>query len=156
MPSHRGIWRQVLGSTAQAQWHSADFLSFAKNCREDYDCVLMSFAMHHLRVHDKAELLREYHRLLTNSDGAFLMVDIVRKSGETLSNYQERSQYDVKTNWVGLSPDALASFTDHMLKYDFPETVTTLEEIGVAAGFRSVSIEHVADKGLSQFIAMEA
>jgi hypothetical protein len=40
----------------------------------------------------------------------------VRKSGETLSNYQERSQYDVKTNWVGLSPDALASFTDHMLK----------------------------------------
>jgi hypothetical protein len=42
------------------------------------------------------------------------------------------------------------------VQYDFPETVTTLEEIGVAAGFRSVSIEHVADKGLSQFIAMEA
>lgn len=49
-----------------AHWHTADFLSFTKGCFEDYDCILMSFAMHHLKADAKAEILKECHRLLKN------------------------------------------------------------------------------------------
>ncbi|BDA47429.1 probable demethylmenaquinone methyltransferase [Coccomyxa sp. Obi] len=142
-------------SNGRAQWHSTDFLSFVKGCEEEYDCILMSFALHHLNANAKAELLVECHRLLKKSNGAFLMVDIVRKPGESLETYHIRSQKDVDT-WVAVPLDARACFTDHMLKYDFPETVAFLEESGKAAGFRHVASHCAASKGLAQFIAMEA
>ncbi len=62
--------------------------------------------------------------VLFSSGGAFLMVDIMRQPDETLTDYHVRSQRDVDHNWVGLTPEARAPFTDHMLKVSrlsFPE-----------------------------------
>lgn len=147
---------RALKGTDQAEWHTADFLSFATSCQEEYDCILMSFAMHHLTSNEKAEILVQCHRLLQNSGGAFLMVDIMRQPDETLTDYHVRSQRDVDHNWVGLTPEARAPFTDHMLKYDFPETFDLLESISKAAGFKNVTILHAANKGISQCLALES
>ncbi len=57
---------RALKGTVQAEWHTADFLSFATSCQEEYDCILMSFAMHHLTSNEKAEILVQCHRLLQN------------------------------------------------------------------------------------------
>lgn len=46
------------------QWHQQDFISFVSKCTEDFDCILMSFAMHHSEHDGKAKLLQEGHRLL--------------------------------------------------------------------------------------------
>ena len=49
---------------ARCQWHREDFISFATRCTQDFDCILMSFAMHHSTREGKVKLFQEGHRLL--------------------------------------------------------------------------------------------
>lgn len=48
--------------------------------------------------------------------GSFVVVDIMRLPGETLSEYQVRSQADVRDNWIRFTPDVQQSFSSHMLQ----------------------------------------
>jgi hypothetical protein len=55
---------RALGDGAPASWHCSDFLGFVNTASEDYDIVLMSFALHHLNTADKAILISDARRLL--------------------------------------------------------------------------------------------
>jgi hypothetical protein len=63
---------RALGPEAATAWHQQDFLSFAAGCCEDFDVMLMSFALHHLQEADKAALIQQAHRLLKARRAAFL------------------------------------------------------------------------------------
>ena len=46
-------------------WHHSNFVDFCNSCHDDFDIVLMSFALHHVPEPGKAGLLKQAHRLLS-------------------------------------------------------------------------------------------
>ena len=58
---HRALGADV---DARCQWLCEDFISFATSCTEDFDCIMMSFALHHLEPAGKTKMFQEAHRLL--------------------------------------------------------------------------------------------
>ena len=55
---------RALGGTAKAKWHHRNFADFSHSCQDDFDIILMSFALHHLNEAGKGALLKQAHRLL--------------------------------------------------------------------------------------------
>ena len=45
--------------------HHSNFVTYSNSCQEDFDIVLMSFALHHLDEPSKAGLLKQAQRLLS-------------------------------------------------------------------------------------------
>lgn len=56
---------RALGSKEKATWHHSNFVGFSTSCQEDFDVILMSFALHHLPEPAKAGLLKQAQRLLS-------------------------------------------------------------------------------------------
>ena len=55
----------MLGGREKATWHHSNFVTFSDSCQEDFDVILMSFALHHVAEAGKGGLLKQAHRLLS-------------------------------------------------------------------------------------------
>lgn len=98
-----------------------DMMDAVRHADDEYDVIVASFALHHFQTEDKREFLRECVSAL-KSGGEVLLIDVVRKDGETRDEYLRRYESYVET-WP-LAPDTKDAIHEHVRTCDFPEPVS--------------------------------
>ncbi len=123
-----------LASLRHVEFREQDMLQCALTLpAASVDIVYSGFAMHHLSVPDKARLFRAIAAALS-SDGAYLLVDIVREENESREQYLEGYIRMVTTEWTALTPAQKEEVRQHVTTFDYPETLPALAEMAQAAG----------------------
>ncbi|MGM3305344.1 class I SAM-dependent methyltransferase [Anabaena sp. WFMT] len=106
----------------------------AKNKENKFNVILISFALHHLQIEEKDNLIKQVKKLLIPG-GIFILIDIVRKEEESRDNYVKRYLENVEKYWSLLTPQEYSMVENHMSSSDFPETQQTLQTISEKYGF---------------------
>lgn len=101
--------------------------------RPGFDIIFTGFAVHHLDASSKQELFRACSQSLTQG-GRFLMVDVLRKEGETREQYMERYLNIVGNHWTALALEQREEIRQHVAVYDFPATLAELNHMAGAVG----------------------
>lgn len=99
-----------------------------------FDVILASYAVHHLPIREKREFFRRVHGTLAPG-GSLLFADIFRRGDETREQYLAAYTGMMRNDWQGLTPESLASTTEHVVERDFPESAATIRELAREAGF---------------------
>lgn len=127
---------EALAELPEVRLREEDMLACVESLAAEgarFDVVHSAFAMHHLSTADKARLIRAVSSLLP-SDGRLLLVDVVRGEGQTRDAYLEDYLRMVDEEWLLLSAEQRQAVRDHVLAFDFPETVTDLNRMAQEAG----------------------
>lgn len=110
-----------------------DLLDAALSTREKWDVVFTGFALHHLTTEEKAQFFHAVGRCLAD-DGWLLMVDVVREEGQSRDDYLAGYLRLMREHWTEIPPDQLESACAHVEGHDYPEPLSTLKQMAVAAG----------------------
>lgn len=103
---------------------------------QQFDVILLSFALHHFDSDAKRDVLAQARRRL-GPGGQVILIDVVRADGETRDEYLSRFDPYVATWPIG--PEMQARVLEHVRRNDWPEEVTTMVAIARAAGFTDVT-----------------
>lgn len=112
-------------------------LQLGQNPVNRFDAILASFALHHLSLEQKESLMGQLYHLL-NTNGVFILIDIVRPSQEKREAYIKRYLDNVRQYWSLLTPEEYLRVEDHISKSDFPETEETLDSLARKHNFSQV------------------
>jgi len=112
----------------------ADLLQALHQTQRQYDVVFSSFAVHHLPLAQKAEFFQAAHSRL-NENGMLLLIDTVREESEALPIYLDAYCQWIHKDWVGIEPEEKEIACRHIIDNDFPESLSTLQDISRQAGF---------------------
>jgi SAM-dependent methyltransferase len=99
-----------------------------------FDLVFSSFALHHLDGAEKRAFFAGARRLL-KPDGALLLIDIAREEGEDRDRYLEGYLGFAEHSWTALTPEEFERVRSHVVPNDFPETVSSYDDMAFGAGF---------------------
>lgn len=108
-----------------------------KNQQNNFDIILISFALHHLLLEQKDYIIGQLFNLLADN-GVFILIDIVRKPEEDRETYMRRYLLEIQKNWSLITGDEYSITTNHILSDDFPETQQTLYSIAKKHNFNRV------------------
>lgn len=111
-----------------------DLLDALKKETGVFDLIFCGFSLHHVTSEAKAEFCRLAHRRL-NAGGMLLVVDPAREEDEPRPIYLDHYCGWIREDWKAMSSDAVAAICEHILNYDYPETVRDLSAIAAEAGF---------------------
>lgn len=115
--------------------HVADMTEYLDTTDEAFDVILVSFALHHLVGAAKRAFLQAA-RLRLAPSGELLLVDVVRRDGETREQYLDRYAGLVAQWPVG--GDRRRRIIEHVAGNDFPEEVSEMPAVARSAGFGTV------------------
>ena len=113
---------------------SKDFLS--SNNRKKYDLIWSSYALHHLSLNDKEKFFKKCYKFL-NPGSYFILVDFVNdfsSRDKCMKNYKEL----VEKNWTALTNQDKEYLYDHVLNFDFPESILKYNQIALSVGFKKL------------------
>jgi len=129
----------LIGARFRRQLLEADMLAYLREeavpAAKTFDVILASYAVHHLPVREKREFFRLAHGSLALR-GTLLFADVFRRDGESREEYLDAYVAMMRTMWVGMTPESLASTSEHVTQRDFPETTEDLFAMSREAGFR--------------------
>lgn len=114
-----------------------DLLAHVEHDDETFDVVLVSFALHHLPADAKRRFL-DVVRGRLRPGGELLVIDVVRRDGETREQYLSRYGR-VLAGWP-LSEQQRAGTFAHVAASDFPEQFATLPRWARELGYRDVRL----------------
>ncbi len=108
-----------------------------KKQQDGFDVILISFALHHLLLEQKNDIIAQLFSLL-DSNGVFILIDIVRKPEEGRETYIRRYLDEVQKSWSLLTSEEYLMVENHISSNDFPETQQSLYSIGQKHNFNRV------------------
>jgi SAM-dependent methyltransferase len=139
---------ELTGAPFEVRLVEADLLAFlAPGAAADaptFDVILASYAVHHLPAREKEAFFARAHSRLA-PDGSLLFADIFRRDGESRAAYLDAYVGMMRSQWHGLSADALAGTCAHVIERDYPETAESLAALAAAGGFRATPRELFRD-----------
>ena len=103
---------------------------------QQFDVILLSFALHHFDSTAKREVLAQARERLTPG-GQVILIDVVRADGETRDEYLARFEPYVATWPIGR--DMQGRVLEHVRRNDWPEEVTRMAALARSAGFGDVT-----------------
>ncbi len=124
--------RTLDGSGLDVDLRVQDMLEMIETTDESFDVILASFALHHFPAEQKREFLRSVRDRLAPG-GELLLVDVVRRDGETRNGYLTRYEGMVRA-WP-MDADVQDRIIAHVTSFDFPEEVSTLGEWAPDLGY---------------------
>ena len=120
--------------------YPGDLLDTLRTLTGRFDVIVASFSLHHLQTAEaKKQVLEECHRVL-NPAGLVAIIDVFHAEDETREEYLRRWVDFAKKNYQAMDHVEMTSLVDHVQSNDFPETLSTYQTIGRAAGFREFEI----------------
>jgi ubiquinone/menaquinone biosynthesis C-methylase UbiE len=97
------------------------------------DLVYSSYAIHHLNVPQKQQIVEQVTRVLT-SGGLLVLIDIFREPDEDRAAYMQHYMARLKETWTALSSEAQDLVINHATNYDFPEHSDFYQSLGQKFG----------------------
>jgi SAM-dependent methyltransferase len=113
-----------------------DLLEAIESTDKTWDVIFTGFAVHHLMPEEKARFFRAVGRCLAKS-GWLILVDVVREENQSRENYLEDYLKFMRESWIKVPPDQLEEACMHVQDYDYPEYLSTLQEMARAAGLNA-------------------
>ncbi len=107
---------------------------FVQEGHNRFDAILISFALHHLELDQKYDLIEQLKNLLY-SNGVLILIDVVCKQEEDRETCIKRYLEGVQKDWLLLTPQEYSMVANHISSSDFPETQQTFQEISQKCGF---------------------
>lgn len=105
---------------APADLRLGDLLEAIEEGDETFDVILASFALHHFEDDDKKRFLSAARRRLA-AGGELILIDVVRRPGESRAEYLERYSRLVD-NWT-VDRDKKRRIVEHVTGFDYPAEV---------------------------------
>jgi cyclopropane fatty-acyl-phospholipid synthase-like methyltransferase len=113
-----------------------DLLEAVKSTDKKWDVIFTGFALHHLTSEEKARFFRAAGRCLSDN-GWLLMVDIVREENQGREDYLEDYLKLMRECWTQIPPDQLETVCEHVATHDYPEYLSSLQEMAKVSGLNS-------------------
>jgi len=110
-----------------------DLLEAIESTTDRWDVIFTGYALHHLTPEDKARLFQAACRCLSDG-GVLLMVDVVREEGQSREDYLDIYLKFMRECWTTVPEDQLDEACDLVESHDFPECLSTLNEMAEASG----------------------
>jgi SAM-dependent methyltransferase len=98
------------------------------------DVIWMGLTFHHLPRPQKQKFLQAAHKILP-AGGYLLMFEPTLLEDEDRDQFLVRSGRIRQSSWPALTPAELERIGDHIDNHDFPEKISTLEQLGREQGF---------------------
>ncbi len=106
-----------------------DFYEIVQEAEIKADVIWMGLTFHHLPQPQKAKFLHLAHNILP-ADGYLLMYEPTLLEEETRDQYLGRWWRTCKNLWRAMTPEELGRSRNHVNNHDFPEKLSTLEQMG--------------------------
>ncbi len=105
-----------------------------QSSNENWDLIYSSYAIHHLSDEGKREIMQDIYNHL-HPNGLFLMIDVMRKKGQSRVAYMEYYIGGIRNNWPGLEIREQDMIANHIHEYDFPAIDEDLIDWATSIGF---------------------
>ena len=102
------------------------------------DVIWLGLTFHHLPRPQKAKFLQAARKILP-AGGYLLMYEPTLLEDENRDQFLERSGQIRQDTWPAMTPAELERIGDHIDNHDFPEKISTLEEMGREQGFSGLT-----------------
>lgn len=133
--------------------YAGDVLDVLQSLPEQYDLIVASYTFHHLGAREtKERVLRECRRVLS-PNGLMVVIDVFLREGESREAYLHRWEGNARSAFTDLDEEEMTTLIDHVWSCDFPESLSTYDELGTRAGYdRVVSL---AEDGFNRLVVLE-
>jgi SAM-dependent methyltransferase len=102
------------------------------------DVIWLGLTFHHLPRPQKAKFLQAARKILP-AGGYLLMYEPILLEDEDRDQFLERSGRIRQSSWPAMTPAELERIGDHINNHDFPEKISTLEQMGREQGFSGLT-----------------
>lgn len=116
-----------------------DLLVAVESTDRAWDVLFTGFAIHHLMPADKARFFRAAEHCLS-PNGWLILVDVVREENQTRESYLNGYLKFMREKWIKIPLDQLEEACTHVHDHDYPECLSTLQEMAKAAGLNSTRL----------------
>jgi len=116
---------------------NGDFYSVTDEDLGKFDLIWIGLSMHHLSLLQKDHFIARCCQVL-KPDGRLMAFEPTMRDGEDRDEFNKRWQNVCMSRWNALSDDEKESISNHVFTSDFPESLTTLKQIGTSHGFSDV------------------
>ena len=116
-----------------------DLLQAVESTSDTWDVIFTGYALHHLPAEDKARFFQAAARCLSPG-GWLVMVDVVRQEEQSREHYLEGYLRFMRKTWVKVPPEQLDEACAHVESYDFPETLSVLDEMARVTGLNKSNV----------------
>jgi cyclopropane fatty-acyl-phospholipid synthase-like methyltransferase len=110
-----------------------DLLEAVESTEKTWDILFTGFAIHHLMTDEKARFFRAAGRCLSEN-GWLILVDVVREENQDRESYLDGYLKFMREKWTRVPQDQLEEACTHVHDHDYPERLSTLQEMAAAAG----------------------
>ena len=126
--------KQHFTSPINTTFHIGRMEELIKADELSYNVLYSSFAIHHLIDEQKQNLIDDCYRKL-EQNGLFILIDIKRQPGQSISTYQLSYADWIKCDWPALNEEEQLAIIDHLSTCDIPVETKTYIEFANQAGF---------------------
>lgn len=126
--------KQHFESSINLKFNIGQMEELIKADEHTYNVLYSSFAIHHLKDEQKRELLEDCYNKLVQK-GLFILIDIKRLPGQSISAYQLSYADWIKSEWHALSANEQLAIIDHLNTCDIPVETKTYIAFANQAGF---------------------
>jgi SAM-dependent methyltransferase len=110
-----------------------DLLEAVESTGKTWDILFTGFALHHLMPDEKVRFFRAAGRCLSEN-GWLILVDVVREENQDRESYLDGYLKFMREKWTHVPQDQLEEACTHVHDHDYPERLSTLQEMAGAAG----------------------
>ena len=129
----------LAGLTGQVILTHGDLLEAVESTGKTWDILFTGFAIHHLMPDEKARFFRAAGRCLSEN-GWLILVDVVREENQDRKSYLDGYLKFMREKWTHVPQDQLEEACTHVHDHDYPECLSTLQQMADAAGLNSTRL----------------
>jgi cyclopropane fatty-acyl-phospholipid synthase-like methyltransferase len=132
-----------------------DYFEVVREGKIKADVIWLGLTFHHLPQQQKAKFLHLARKILP-ADGYLLMYEPTLLEDENRDQFLERCGQVRNNSWLALTAAELNKIGDHINNHDFPEKISTLEQMGREQGFSGVTSLFQSPDKLFTFMCFQA
>jgi SAM-dependent methyltransferase len=129
----------LTGLSSQIVLTLGDLLQTVESTDKTWDIIFAGFAVHHLTPEEKARFFRAAGRCLS-PEGWLILIDIVREENQDRQSFLDDYLQFMREKWTMVPKDQLEEACGHVGDHDYPESLSILSGMAVAAGLRSARL----------------
>ena len=114
-----------------------DMLAAVADPQRQVDLIFSSYALHHLPLARKRQLLNLARQRLKHN-GLLILVDIVKDPQQSLSDFHDQYLAYADLHWTTLDHNELATVHHHVRNNDVPEDLAQYQQLAQDAGFTAL------------------